>query len=85
MEGIVNNYRRNRSSTKCNHIIITVDHSTSRDEATKLVGKKVTFTTRTGKKIEGEVRAPHGNKGAVRAIFERGLPGQALGTKVEVA
>ncbi len=36
------------------------------------------------KKIMGKVAAPHGNKGVLRVIFERGLPGQAIGTKVEI-
>jgi len=26
----------------------------------------------------------HGNKGAVRVIFEKGMPGQAIANKVEV-
>jgi len=30
------------------------------------------------------VRSPHGNKGALRVLFERGMPGQAIGTKVEL-
>ncbi|MBN1940784.1 MAG: 50S ribosomal protein L35ae, partial [Candidatus Diapherotrites archaeon] len=28
--------------------------------------------------------APHGDKGAVRAKFDSGLPGQAIGSKVEI-
>ena len=37
-----------------------------------------------GKKISGKVASAHGNKGVVRAIFEKGLPGQAVATAVEV-
>ena len=37
-----------------------------------------------GKTINGKIAGPHGNKGLVRAIFEKGLPGQAITTKVEV-
>ena len=29
--------------------------------------------------------APHGGKGIVRVIFEKGLPGQAITTKVQIA
>ena len=32
-----------------------------------------------------EVRSAHGAKGAVRVLFEKGMPGQSLGTKVTVA
>ena len=34
--------------------------------------------------INGVIKAPHGNKGLVRAIFEKGLPGQAITTKVDI-
>jgi large subunit ribosomal protein L35Ae len=37
-----------------------------------------------GKEINGKVASAHGNKGAVRVIFEKGLPGQSLGNNVEV-
>ena len=84
MEGIVNNYRRNRSRQYTRHVIISVPDVDSRDKATAFVGKKVIFTTQTGKKIIGEVRSAHGNKGCIRALFERALPGQSLGTTVEV-
>lgn len=84
MEGQIHNFRQAQHHQKPNHLIILVDGVDSREKAQKLVGKKVTWTTKTGKTIEGEIRAPHGNKGAVRAIFERGLPGQALTTKVNI-
>ena len=32
----------------------------------------------------GKIIRDHGNRGAVRVKFEKGLPGQALGGKVEV-
>ena len=37
------------------------------------------------KDYKGKISALHGKKGNVRAIFEdKGLPGQALGTKIKV-
>ena len=39
------------------------------------------WTNTKGTTIEGRISAAHGNSGAIRAIFERGLPGQALGTE----
>ena len=57
----------------------------SKEEASKLAGKKVIWTSLSGKKLEGKISAAHGGKGAVRAIFaDKGLPGQALGKVVEV-
>ena len=35
-------------------------------------------------KVKTKIRGAHGNKGVVRAIFEKGLPGQAITTKVEI-
>ena len=56
----------------------------SREEAGKFVGKQVIWTSPAGKKITGKISSAHGNKGLVRAIFERGLPGQARNEEVEV-
>jgi ribosomal protein L35AE/L33A len=39
---------------------------------------------KAAKKISGKISAVHGNKGAVRAIFESGLPGQAVGGTVVI-
>jgi len=77
------NFRRGRHVQTPNQMIIDVG-ADSKDKAEKLVGKKVTFTTLSGKKIMGKVSASHGNKGMVRVLFEKGLPGQAIGQKVVV-
>ncbi len=66
------------------HMILTVPEVDTREKAAKLVGKKVVFTTQTGKEIVGKIASAHGNIGAIRAIFERGLPGQSVGQKVKV-
>lgn len=64
-------------------MVVLVDGVSSKEAATKLVGKKVAWDT--GKrKIMGEVRSSHGNKGALRVLFETGMPGQAIGTKVDI-
>ncbi len=55
------------------------------EEAAKMIGKKITWTSPAGKTISGKISALHGKKGNVRVIFtEKGLPGQALGQKVKV-
>ena len=55
-----------------------------RRQAEELKGKMVEWKSPAGKIIKGKVMAAHGNKGLVRAIFERGLPGQAITTEVEI-
>ena len=65
-------------------MVIKVPAVDTREKAEKLVGKQVVWKSPTGKEIKGAVKLPHGNKGAVRAIFERGMPGQSLSTKVSI-
>ena len=66
--------------------MIEIDGIDSREKAEKFKGKEV-FWKSPGKEpkvIEGKVAAAHGNNGVIRVIFEIGLPGQAIGTDVEV-
>jgi len=83
MEGTIVNYRLGRHHQTPNQLVIQVKTVTTKADAAKLVGKTVKWNT--GKKdIQGKISAPHGNKGAVRALFETGIPGQAMGTKVKI-
>ncbi len=85
MKAVVLNYRGSHKQQTVKQMLVQVDGVSSKAEAAKLVGKTVTYTTQTGKKISGKISAPHGGKGVVRVIFaEKGLPGQALGAKVDV-
>jgi large subunit ribosomal protein L35Ae len=77
-------FRRGRKTVTERHFLIEVEGSKTRKDAEKYVGKDVSWKSPAGKIINGKISAAHGNKGVVRAIFERGLPGQALTTKVEV-
>lgn len=83
MKGIVVQFRRSRHRIHERHYLLDLGCS-SRDEAKKLVGKEVVWKSTAGKAIHGKVSDAHGNKGLVRAIFETGLPGQAVTTDVEV-
>jgi large subunit ribosomal protein L35Ae len=83
MKAKVVQFRRSLKHVHERHFILDVGAS-KKEEAAKFVGKTVVWTSEAGKKIEGKISASHGNKGMVRAIFERGLPGQALNTEVEV-
>jgi ribosomal protein L35AE/L33A len=83
MQGTINNFRRSRKRTCENHMIIIVDGVSKKEDAKKLVGKKVIYNT--GKKeMIGKIGSSHGNTGAVRAIFPTGMPGQAIGKKVKI-
>lgn len=83
MEGLISNFCRNRHTTSPNQMVVLVKDLTTREAAAKLVGKKVIYNT--GKKdITGEIRSAHGNKGALRVLFETGMPGQAIAQKVTI-
>jgi len=84
MRGIVVSQRRGRNSIHEYQAIVEVDGITSREEASTLRGKKVVWTTPGGKRMVGKVLAPHGNKGRVRARFPGGVPGQMIGSVVEI-
>ncbi|MDO8627502.1 MAG: 50S ribosomal protein L35ae [Candidatus Diapherotrites archaeon] len=82
--GKVIQFRRGRHVIHEKHFLIEVPGIDSREKATKLVGKSVEWKSPAGKVIKGKVSGPHGAKGVVRAIFERGLPGQAVTTEVKI-
>jgi len=65
-------------------MVIVVEGIDSIEKAKPLVGKKVTYVTESGKEISGKVSHTHGNKGAIRAIFDRGMPGQSLTKSVQI-
>ena len=84
MEAVIVHFRGSQKTQYKNHMILKAKESNTREEAKKLVNKRVTWTSPAGKEIHGQIKAEHGNKGAVRAIFERGLPGQSLSKKVKI-
>jgi large subunit ribosomal protein L35Ae len=84
MKAKVIQFRRGRHTVHEKHFLIEVDKVTKREDAAKLVGKEVEWKSPAGKIIKGKISSPHGNKGVVRAIFEKGLPGQAITTEVEI-
>jgi large subunit ribosomal protein L35Ae len=84
MKAKVVNYRGGKHTQKANELVLEVEGVASKEDSKKLLKKKVEWTTPSGKKISGEVSKVHGNKGCVLARFEKGLPGQALGTSAEV-
>jgi len=84
-EGKVVQFRRGRHTVHKRHFIINVGVDT-REKAQKFVGKEVVWTSpgKLKKEMKGKISSPHGNKGLVRAIFEKGLPGQALATEIKI-
>ena len=84
MKGKVIQFRRGRHTIHERHFLIEIEGIQTREDAGKLVGKEVKWKSPAGKIIKGKISSAHGNKGVVRAIFEKGLPGQAVTTEVEI-
>ena len=85
MEGIIASFKRGRHHQQTNQAIVNIASVTSKEAAEKLIGKNTKFvsTGKEPKQIRGRVAAAHGNSGAIRVVFVRGLPGQALGSKLK--
>ena len=85
MEGIIANFRRGRHTQTNHHMIIYIDSITKKEDTKKLIGKQVKWKSESGKEFIGKVASSHGSKGAIRVIFEKSLPGQSLGNKVQIS
>ncbi len=81
--GKVIQFRRGRRIIHERHFLIDVG-AKNKTEAEKFVGKIIIWKSPAGKEISGEISGTHGNNGIVRAIFEKGLPGQAITTEVMI-
>lgn len=82
-KGKVVQFRRGLKHVHERHFILDFSCK-DKEEARKLVGKTVEWKSPAGKIIKGKISSSHGNKGLSRAIFVRGLPGQAINTEVEI-
>ena len=83
MKGMLVQFRRGRHTIHQRHYLLDLGFK-DRAEAKKATGKIVEWKSESGKIIKGKISDAHGTKGLVRAIFEKGLPGQAITTEVEV-
>lgn len=81
MNATIVNYRRGRHTEHTDQFIVSVEGVSTREGASKLVGKPIYWETPSKNRIPGKITHAHGNSGTVIARFDRGLPGQAIGTK----
>jgi large subunit ribosomal protein L35Ae len=83
VHGRITNYRTGPKEQTSQECLIEFENVNSAGLASKLVGQKVSWTNGTTKLI-GKIRGPHGKNGMVRVRFVRGVPGQAIGSVVEL-
>ncbi len=82
--GIVANYRLGMASQHCKEFLIRIQNVESEGEACKYIGRKAIWRSEGNKRIAGKVLGVHGKRGVLKARFRKGLPGQAIGTNVEI-
>lgn len=83
IKGIVVSFRRSRHRVYHNQVIVLLNNVNDRATAEKLKNKQLVIKIKN-KQIEGVIAGPHGNKGAIRVVFEHGLSGHCLGCEAEV-
>jgi large subunit ribosomal protein L35Ae len=84
MEGIISSFRRGKHTQTTNQMIVKPAGVEKKEDAVKLIGKTVSWKSPAGKEIKGKVAKEHGRNGSVRVLFETGMPGQSLGSKVSI-
>jgi large subunit ribosomal protein L35Ae len=81
--GRITNYRIGPKAQASKECLIEFPGIDSEGQAGKLVGQKVTWNNGASKLV-GKIKATHGRNGIVCARFVHGVPGQAIGTTVEL-
>lgn len=81
--GIVVSYRTGPRTQRSKECILKFPKIKSLGEAARLVGRKVAWPVGE-RRVRGKIVGLHGRSGLVRARFRRGVPGQAIGTPIEV-
>jgi len=81
--GRIVNYRigiRTQASHEC---LIQFTEVTSATQAGQLIGQKVVWRGEN-KTLSGKIVHVHGKNGALRVKFKKGVPGQAIGARIEL-
>jgi len=78
-------YKGGRRTRRNKHIQVKIDQVDNRNEAAKYIGKKFTWKTPRGNTITGKVVSVHGGNGILNASSSKGLPGQAVGEKLDIS
>lgn len=83
LKGVIIDYRKGLKTQKSKECLISFSGIETVSEAGRLIGRKVAWPVGE-RKCRGKIVALHGKKGVVRALFRKGVPGQALGHHVEI-
>ncbi len=83
LKGVIVDYRKGLKTQKSKECLISFSGIETVSEAGRLIGHKVSWPVGE-RKCRGKIVALHGKNGIVRVLFKKGVPGQALGSLVEI-
>ena len=83
LTGFIVSYRTGPKTQRSKECVLKFPNVKSSSEAARLIGKKIAWPVGE-RKIRGKIVALHGKRGLVKVRFRKGVPGQALGTPVEI-
>ena len=83
MDGIISNFRMSKRRQRHTQMIVKLPLDSNKG-VNEFIGKTVIWKSPTGKEIRGNITKEHGRNGCVRVLFEKGMPGQAVGSKVNI-
>jgi len=81
--GLIVGYRTGPRTQRSKECILKFPSIRSLGEAAQLIGRKVAWPVGE-RKVRGKIVALHGTSGLLKARFRSGVPGQAIGTRIEV-
>lgn len=81
--GAIVGYVKGPKTQRSKECLLKFPDVESVSEASQLIGHKIAWPSRERKCI-GKIVASHGRKGLVRARFRKGVPGEAIGSPVEI-
>ena len=80
---VIVSYRRGPKTQRPREYLLRFPGVASASDAARLIGRKVAWPVGTRKR-RGRIQTLHGRNGLLKARFTKGLPGNALGSFVEL-
>ena len=78
------NYLGGRHTKRNKQILVQIDQVNDNKKAAKYIGRKVTWKSPSGNTLTGKIISVRGGNGIVKAMFRKGLPGQAIGKELNI-
>ncbi len=78
------NYSGGRHTLQNKQILIQIETVNDEKKAAQYIGKKVRWQSPSGTIFVGKILNVRGGNGVLKAVFKKGLPGQAIGQELTV-